>query len=137
MSIKKAALTILVLVLALTAGCGPKSGNLTVNAAAAVNVDSATNRPVAATDTFSQAAEAIYITTEIQGASKGAKLEFKVIWEDQEAVIATHTVTLEQGASRPYHAILRPSAGWSLGEYRVELKVDNNQVGTVFFRIRD
>lgn len=78
----------------------------------------------AATSSFDIDTPVIYVTSRVDGADDGARVE--VVWSHEtEGVFAEVPIDLLEGSSRPYSEVTRPDAGWPVGSYEVDVVVTN------------
>ena len=97
-------------------------------------------------DTFSKDTEMIYLVCKTDALKKGQSLKAKWIADDTKNVAPPHyqieekemTMGKDLGSSDEWKvnfSLSKPTAGWPLGQYHVDLYVDNKLVKAVKFTI--
>ena len=115
-------------VLLLLAGCSFELSvggeDLVLSEVVASSAIDADGVATAATSSFEVDTPVIYVTTRVDGADEGARMD--VIWaHETEGVFAEVPIDLLEGSSRPFSEVTRPDAGWPVGTYDVDVVVTN------------
>jgi len=85
------------------------------------------------TDTF-KPTDTIYISVSTEGASPGARLAAHWTYKNGQLVKHDETTIAPTGSSVSEFHIAKPS-GWPVGDYRVEVMVDDAPAGAKSFKV--
>ncbi len=102
----------------------------------ASKIDLETNKAITVTNTFKNDSPIIYVTVEIKNAPPDSKVSAKWIYIDEDFHIAYSSVDFNEVNQQAYFSLTMPDNGFPLGEYEVQLFLDDEYDKSVYFEVK-
>jgi hypothetical protein len=122
---------VVIVALVLLFGGGPSVSNLTT--ASEIDVD--TYEPITETSTFTTSIDEIFVTFDIDGYDVGTEVMGQWYYVTEDMMITDVSLVTQYENQYAYFSLTRPLAGWPLGEYRVDILINDDVVDSVDFVI--
>jgi len=122
---------VVIVALVLLFGGGPSVSNLTT----ASEIDMDTYEPITETSSFTSSTAEIYATFDIDGYDIGTEVVGQWYYVTDDMMITDVSLVTEYENQYAYFSLTRPFAGWPLGQYRVDILINDDVVDSVDFVI--
>jgi len=122
---------VVVIALLVVFGGGPNVSNVAMSS----EIDPDTFEPLNKTSIFSTSTPEIFVTFDIDGYEIGTAVVGEWYYLTDEQFIDDASLFTTFDSQVAYFSLSRPFAGWPVGEYKIDIVIDEEIVETVEFRV--
>ncbi len=107
------------------------------NIETATSIDAATYEATATSNQFTVNTPEIFVTFSTQDLEIGTDILASWIYTTNDTQITSASLTTTLDTQNAYFSLSKPTAGWPIGDYEVQFKIDNEQVAVTAFTVAE
>ena len=122
---------VVIIALVLIFGGGPRLSNL--ETASEINLD--TYEPITKTSNFTTSTNEIFATFELDGYDLGTQVVGQWYYVTNDTMITDVSLVTEYDSQYAYFSLTRPLSGWPVGDYRLDILIDEEVIDSISFNV--